>query len=302
MFIDTVKEFKLDALIPQIKSKMRVIPIPVLDEDMKKHYENARTREFEVGEKIIFVYNHRLQLFKKYTDTFEALHDLWKEGYKNFEVHLSYASGDNVKKVAKEYPFIKILTTHTHEEYYERLTQPHFNITTSGYETFSISIADSALLGGIPIIPKTTVFPELVPDNYPFFFNDKKELKNIVRNILTKGYHPDYLKEIKKEITKTYERFNSDDIGKTMYETIERMYLPHIQGEWGKFKKKKQFIKVLNEHNNKPWVLNDAKIEIRKKLILGNQALQPWRIIMLLETLPHSKYFNKGMTTIVPKL
>jgi len=133
---------------------------------------------------LTFIYNHRLQAYKNYKDTFELLNELWEEGHR-FKVLVTNTSNDNAKQVRK-YPFVEFKICCTHQDYFEVLKKAHINITNSQHETFCISAVESMMMGQLLIAPNGVTFPEITGaeiNKYPFLFDNKKEQKAILKEI-----------------------------------------------------------------------------------------------------------------------
>ena len=301
MFRDTTKEFGLSHWLKTIDEKSAILPVPVLDSEVSQFYKPDKPFKYD-PKNILFYYNHRLQSYKNWETTFDLLMSRWNQGYHNFKVNLSYMSGDNIQKATSMYPFIRVVNTHRHVDYYQRLQAPHFNTMNSQHETYCISIIESALLGGIPIIPKAVTFPELFPKDYPFMFKDNEDQAYIIDNILSSGYNPEYLNNIKQSIREHFSKLNSKDIGKQAHNLVNQKYSQLVQRNWNMLKPhiKVKFLKALKKVTTEQ-TFTEFHTFIKKETGMGNQALPPWRLMTLMEKIPHRKYFKKNKLYIITK-
>ncbi len=291
MLEDNLKEFHLDKWIEPIKNKTEYVGIPVYDSEMKKHTPETKYDP----DNIKYYYNHRLQNYKRWTDTFDLFTKLYNKGYNNLEVLLSYNSGDYTKEVSSK-PYVRLQKTHTHNEYYEKLSQPHFNTINTIHETFCISIVESGLLGGIPIIPKTVTFPELFPKNYQYYYNTPTEQEEIIKNTLnmTKKDIPQY-QEDNTKIREHLLKYDTKIIGKNIQQIIQKGLedeAKNILHQQLKKQHRTNITKILKQNNGETIPLRELTIQIRNKTGLGRQALPDYILTTILEILPHHKEWD----------
>lgn len=304
MHQDNLKEFGFYSNFNEdIEKKLAIVPGPIMGKTMRKNFDlNA---PFKTGPKIIFYYNHRLQEYKHYETTFDLLNFLWQTGRREFELWLSYNSGDQIKWALKQYPFAMVNSAQTHDEYYFNLKTPHFNVTNTVHETFCYAILESALLGGIPVIPRRVTFPELFPSDYPFFFSDDEEEKLLLTRILDRQFSDDYLTDLSISLRKRFsEMFENERVGKMMLDAINSVWLPYQRAGWVRLKPehKKGLADLLWKHNNKKTAFLDLYNEYLATNVLGNQSMPGWRFGHQLECFPHEKVFYGDKYFIVPRL
>lgn len=274
---------------------LEYLPIPVLDDDLREHYEPEEDFAYDpANENVLFYYNHRLQAYKHWRDTFDLLNKFWEDGHKNLRVALSYSSGDNNKTARKEYPFTTLNKTHTHDEYYQKLRQPHFNTLNTTHETFCISIVESALLGGIPIVPDRCTFPEIFPDDYPFIFSDGDEQQSIIHNVLTGGYSEDHLTDIKHDLRDHFEQYNDEDIGAMARRSFRSDFMAYAQEHYDMLKNTEPVDKFFSRNSGREAEVYELYKAFRKDTNLGEQAMPTWRFTAILELYPHSKKVEGG--------
>ena len=134
----------------------------------------------------IIAYNHRLQGYKRYRDTFRILQELWDEGLR-FKVRYMNNTSEHISHI-KPHPFVETRLCANRTEYLEALGGCHLNVTNSSYETFCISAIESMAFGQPLVAPNGITFPEITghADNeYPFLFNSEDEQKDMLRKLLT---------------------------------------------------------------------------------------------------------------------
>lgn len=144
--------------------------------------------EIEQGqkyEKFTFIYNHRLDGYKNWKDTFALFDQLHTEGY-DFQVVLTAGDKDNINTINKKpYTIVKSFTRHN--DYLKELSKCHANTINSRHETFCISIAESIMNDQIVVLPNRCTFPELVGKHYPYFFDNMEQQLAILREIIRIG-------------------------------------------------------------------------------------------------------------------
>lgn len=171
MFDDNVKEF----MSPTVHYPYEIVKFAFIGDD----YPEPQPAKGIVK----IIYNHRLQDYKNYLETFELLAQLWTT-YKNFKVIVTNPNGSNFSKLA-QYPFVEGKSITSHEDYLKELSTCHLNITNSQHETFCISALESLAFGQILVAPKAITFPELVPKkDYPYLFNNEEEQYRILESLL----------------------------------------------------------------------------------------------------------------------
>lgn len=145
--------------------------------------KNIKTKE--KYKKFTFIYNHRLNGYKKWKTTFEIYDKLYSEGY-NFQVLFTAGDKDNLLALEKK-PYVVIKGLRRHSDYLEELAKCHANIINSIHETYCISIAESIMNDQIVIAPNRCTFPELLDDSYPYLFDTVEEQEKKIKHILDKG-------------------------------------------------------------------------------------------------------------------
>ena len=142
-----------------------------------------------------FIYNHRLDGYKNYKDTFDLFDRLWNEKLK-FQVILTGGDKDNLNTINKK-PYVVIKSFTLHSDYIKELKKCHANTLNSIHETFCISITESILNNQVVILPNRCTFPELVGNNYEYLFDTKEQQYNILKNLIIKNIRTYNYKSIK---------------------------------------------------------------------------------------------------------
>ncbi len=136
----------------------------------------------EKYEKFTFIYNHRLDGYKNYKDTFQQFDKLYAQGF-DFQVILTAADSANTNSMNKR-PYAKIKNFVKHSDYLKELSKCHANATNSQHETYCISIAESIMNDQIIFAPNDCTFPELLGKDYPFLFNSLDEQYKKMKKVL----------------------------------------------------------------------------------------------------------------------
>ena len=149
-----------------------------------------------------FIYNHRLDGYKNWKDTFAMFDRLYNEGEK-FKVVLTAGDKGNLGQVENK-PYTEVKSFILHEDYLKELSKCHANVINSRHETFCISIAESIMNNQLIIAPNKVTFPELVDKDYPYLFETEEEQYKILKNILNKNIREYKYKEKDKLLLDTH--------------------------------------------------------------------------------------------------
>lgn len=314
MLRDNAEAFGITHWMDELDRRDKVvrIPIPVLGDELRPHvdaiedgYEwhgsDAQFPYDRSGEPSedgpLVYYNHRLQDYKHWRDTFDLLNQFWSTGTQNWQLWLSYGDGDNSKRVQKEYPFIRLMRTHTHDDYYEALRTPHFNTLNTTHETFCIAIVESALLGGIPIVPNRVTFPEIFPDDYEFMFSSGDEQHELMHNALTGGWSQEYLSDQKAALREHFGQYNVEDVGRLAYDELHSRYLAYADEHYEMLKDPDTLDEFVAGHGG--WAtFKDVWNRYLRAAGLAHQAMPSWRFAALLERYDHEARIRDGTTEI----
>lgn len=175
MLEEEAKDILLPKRVKEIKNKSVISLGGYIDEIKSKEKYDIFT----------FIFNHRLDGYKNWKQTFEVFDQLWTEGLK-FQVVLTAGDKDNINTINKKpYTIVKSFTKH--QDYIKELSKCHANTLNSKHETYCISVAESIMNNQIVILPNRCTFPELVEQNYPYLFNDMDEQIEMLRVLIKDG-------------------------------------------------------------------------------------------------------------------
>lgn len=177
MWAETAAKWLTPQTIEQVLARSSHIPIGVLEPTLA-----PRPRMNDVP---IIIYNHRLQHYKNYRDTFELLDELHREGVP-FKVWFTNSTPDKIG-VITGYPFVEIKLCATRDVYLKTIAQGDLNVTNSSHETFCIAAAESMALGQPIVAPAGVTFPEITgqaENGYPYLFRSRDEQKAMLRKLL----------------------------------------------------------------------------------------------------------------------
>lgn len=135
--------------------------------------------EATTSDRPVFIYNHRFQDYKDPQSTYFEVFEPLRSSY-DFEVWATHTSGQRTRP----YHFDKDAYEPIRDDYLRRIAVPGINTINSIHETYCISIVDSVALGHLCVIPRRVTFPELFPEDYPFFFDTITEQRNMIAHIL----------------------------------------------------------------------------------------------------------------------
>lgn len=129
----------------------------------------------------VFIYNHRFEYYKRPDLTF-GMFDRLRPDY-HFQVWATQTSGQ-MTGGKKGYTYDRSVFAPSRAQYLQNIAVPAINTINSVHETFCISAMDSLALGHLLVAPRAITFPELVPPDYPYLFNNEKEQEAMIRGIL----------------------------------------------------------------------------------------------------------------------
>jgi glycosyltransferase involved in cell wall biosynthesis len=131
-----------------------------------------------------FAYNHRLENYKKWHDTFDLLDALHADGLA-FRVTVFGVPSDqmNMSVVAKR-PYVDVYVSQTRNEYLRRLATCHANTLNTAHETFCLSAVESMALGQVCIAPNGLTFPQITGSDATLF-RTPREQADLLRRALT---------------------------------------------------------------------------------------------------------------------
>lgn len=263
MLYENANEFLSDKLVQAIKSKEAYIPHGVLSKEELEPLKQEKEKIFT------FAYNHRLQDYKNWKDTFALFGELEKEGY-TFKVKL-FAHKDNIAKTktVASFPFVDVFLSETRKEYLTELSKCHANVTNSQHETFCISAIESMYYDQLLIAPNSVTFPEITGqkrNGYPFLFDSKKEQKEILKRILSdKEKAMRHTKELKEHVIKNY---SINDWAKNYISLFESL---NENKKVFESLKHKEVIRDLAMQREE-WVFDDFRRHLYKLTVLGKKV------------------------------
>jgi len=188
-----------------------------------------------------FIYNHRLDGYKNFKDTFRIFDKLWKQNLK-FQVIVTGNDSDNISVINSK-PYVVVKSFKKHKDYIEELKKCHANTINSIHETFCISINESILNDQVVVLPNRCTFPELVEENYKYLFETEEDQYKILKHIISNDI-------------KSFNHKNSKSISlKNHIKNIDQMFQNVINYKNDTFKRiknqtnKNQIIKYLKNKN-----------------------------------------------------
>jgi glycosyltransferase involved in cell wall biosynthesis len=156
MLFDNARKYLSDDLVERLEANCVSIPHGPLDRDELAPY--LGTSKADV---FTFAYNHRLQSYKNYKQTFEHFEWLASTGAKFRVVVFGMPDDENNMSWVSKYPFVDVFISTTRKEYLSRLASCHANVTNSVHETFGISCVESMAFGQVLIAPNGVTFPQI---------------------------------------------------------------------------------------------------------------------------------------------
>jgi hypothetical protein len=130
---------------------------------------NPKTEVPDVESRIgdIIGFPHRISTESYFKEMFELCKDklryvLWVTNLNNNPI--------------EPHPMLLVKPVENHDDYYKQLANIRFGISYHiGYSMWSMSVLDMMAVGKVVLVPKRNAFPEMFPEDYPFFFSDEDE-------------------------------------------------------------------------------------------------------------------------------
>jgi len=252
--------------LPDIEKKAKVLYMGFYD---KKHSYNKN--KFK---KFTFMYNHRLQQYKNWADTF-AMFDFLSNNY-DFEVALCPVGPSNITPINKK-PYTKVYEVKTEVEYYDVLSKCHCNTYNSQYETFCISIFESMMFGLATIVPDATTMPELLGKGNPQLFKGKKEQTQKVKALLK---DPQQAHIFGIDNIKRAQKFDIDLYCRQLNDVFEEQFNKYNMYASLKERNKEKLQKYIDRHDKIS--VYDMK-KIRRYINLSNQSVPNHRLTNIMQ-------------------
>lgn len=172
MMQETFQTYLNDDQMNEIGEKSTILRFGLIPENRQPAPEAKK------GEKPIFIYNHRFEAYKQPHVTWNAFNELKHDH--DFEIWASQTPG----QATGEFIIDRSVYEPTKEKYLERISIPAINTINSLHETFCISMLDSISLGHLCVVPAGITFEELLPDGYPYIFQNSNEQIEMLRFLL----------------------------------------------------------------------------------------------------------------------
>lgn len=123
-----------------------------------------------------FLFNHRINEYTGGEWFFNLMDKMWDKGYR-FKVYTTNSSIDK--------PYSQNVRAVDRETYLSNISKAHWGIGAfNKYSAWSLSVVDG-LSADVPyLLPKGLCYEEMVVDDYPYLYNNRKELEEWIESIL----------------------------------------------------------------------------------------------------------------------
>ena len=223
----------------------------------------------------IILYNHRFENYKMPTRTFEVLDQLREDG-ESFEVVVTQTPGQGTRK----YHYDRSAYASNRDEYLRNVAQPSINVINSVHETFCISAMESVAMGHLLVAPNGITFPELVPDGYPFLFDNTAEQLAHLKYILSTW--PAQYNKWRTILSKhARQKFAVDSYATKYLEVLKEAELVHARSRADtKDTTFKAFDKLFRSMKiNKSYKLTELGNNLRKDMNAAQQSMPNRRVV-----------------------
>ncbi len=156
--------------------------ISKLNKILQPHYlgvDNINIKSGANNQEKIILFNHRENEYTGFKWFVKKMDEMW-EVRKDFKVKFTL-----VNSIDKEWAIPCKQMVSDREQYLKSISNVLVGVGTFGkYSAWSISVTDG-LSQGIPyILPNKLVYPEMLGDSYPLFYNSKKEFMAVLNKVL----------------------------------------------------------------------------------------------------------------------
>ena len=152
--------------------------ISELDKIIKPHYlgiDKINKIKVKTKKKTI-IFNHRDNYYTGWSWFKDRMDELWEQR-KDFTVYTTLADLDR--------PYAKRLKISDRDEYLDFIRSMHVGVGTfQKYSAWSISTTDSLSMGVPYILPNKLCYPEMVGQDYPLLYDDKKQFMERLNGVL----------------------------------------------------------------------------------------------------------------------
>lgn len=159
-----LKDFVLDEAMEYFSQQT----IDKLDRIIQPHYlgvDRVESNGDTINKSVIF--NHRANGYTGWNWFVEEMNKLWEQR-QDFTVYTTYAKIDR--------PWNKQINEPTREGYISTLKRMKFGVSCfEGYSAWSISTTDGLSVNVPYLLPNKLCYPEMVPTDYPYLYNDRAQ-------------------------------------------------------------------------------------------------------------------------------
>jgi hypothetical protein len=148
-----------------------------LDRIIQPHYLGVdRVEEHSKTIEKAVIFNHRANGYTGWNWFVEEMDELWQKR-QDFTVYTTYAKIDR--------PWNKRIDEPTREGYINQLKRMKFGVSCfEEYSAWSISTTDGLSVNVPYLLPNNLCYPEMVPQNYPYFYNNRADFVNKFEEML----------------------------------------------------------------------------------------------------------------------
>lgn len=286
MLIDNVQEYDVYPLLDRISSKSSILPTAMIDVDLFRRIQ----KEEERYERPTIFYNHRLAGYKRYMAAFRLLHEIHGERGGDFDVQISYQDGDKSNVIRRKFPFVRIVRNDTREDYLREMARCHVNVTNSSYEVLPVAVIESIGMGHVVIAPRSICFPELMGEDYPFLYRNRKEEKRMINDVLDDPSEISKWGERNRE--RAFDRFSTERFAKDLLKTFQAVY--ELRPDPVRSLKERNLRILKSILSGKAVVRRkDWKDFVKKAVLSTSQSLPPSRWGRLMRSLGYESFFNR---------
>lgn len=171
------------AHVQRMAEQTQVFPLGIDCDDVDAINGDLRTQKHE---QITVNYSHKLFIEQKFLESLTIMDSTFAGGR---DVRLQVVTGSSAGKFhmlprARRFAYMEIHGSQNRQQFLRQVARAHVMISNSYYEDFSATVAEQIYTGLIPVLADEDWSRYLVPDDYPYLFQNMTEGQAMMRYVV----------------------------------------------------------------------------------------------------------------------